>query len=308
MKIGLVRQHQMEFPQGMINRDGQLLHSSSRDQPGQLIIGNDDGWRLGTDCLPPNFCSGTAADAIKLIRCWPELQPQLRLDSAADFDLDSVAQWLPPVVEPQKVICIGLNYADHAAETGADTPTLPVVFNKFSTSLIGHNQPISLPPISDKVDYEAELVVVIGKPGRNIAIEAALEHVFAYTCGHDVSARDWQKGRPGGQWLLGKTFDSFAPLGPWMVTSDQLTPEDLAVQFRLNDQLLQDSSTKHFIFDVPFLIHHLSKFCTLMPGDLIFSGTPSGVGVARNPPIYLKPGDTAEVEIQGIGKLANRVI
>jgi 2-keto-4-pentenoate hydratase/2-oxohepta-3-ene-1,7-dioic acid hydratase in catechol pathway len=280
-----------------------------------LILSQEDGtslanWRLGRDVLPPGCCTGTAGDALRLLQNWSQWTSDLRwLGPQIDLATIPDLQWLPPVVEPNKIICIGLNYADHATETGAELPTIPVVFNKFPTTLVGHEQPIRLPGISEKVDYEAELVVVIGKPGRHIDIADAMEHVGAYTCGHDVSARDWQKGKPGGQWLLGKTFDTFAPLGPWLVTAKG--PDDaadLGVQFRLNGQLMQDSSTRHFIFSIAFLISHLSKFCTLLPGDLLFTGTPSGVGVARTPPVFLQPGDRAEVRIEGLGTLANPVI
>jgi 2-keto-4-pentenoate hydratase/2-oxohepta-3-ene-1,7-dioic acid hydratase in catechol pathway len=216
---------------------------------------------------------------------------------------------LPPIIDPQKIICIGLNYADHARETGAEIPTEPVVFNKFPTALRAHEEAIELPAVSSKVDYEAELVVVIGRQARFVDEHDALAYVGGYTCGHDVSARDWQKGKPGGQWLLGKSFDSFAPCGPELVTPDEVgDPGDLRVVFRLNGETLQDSSTDQLIFCVPQLIAYLSGVCTLMPGDLIFTGTPPGVGAARKPPVFLKPGDIAEVEIEGIGLLRNPVM
>ncbi|MBL8855845.1 MAG: fumarylacetoacetate hydrolase family protein [Planctomycetaceae bacterium] len=281
---------------------------SFRETPATLILGNESHWFLGRDLLPNGFCQGLAADSTKLIEQWASVRGQLNRD-ARPIELPPDVRWLPPVVEPNKILCIGLNYADHATETGAELPTIPVVFNKFPTTLTGHEQPIVLPAISDKVDYEAELVVVIGKEGRNIPAANALDFVFGYTCGHDVSARDWQKGKPGGQWLLGKTFDSFAPLGPWIQTADAFeNADDASVQFRLNGNTMQDSSTRHFIFSVSFLIAHLSKFCTLRPGDLLFTGTPSGVGVARTPPVFLRPGDRTEVEIAGLGVLANPVV
>jgi 2-keto-4-pentenoate hydratase/2-oxohepta-3-ene-1,7-dioic acid hydratase in catechol pathway len=215
-------------------------------------------------------------------------------------------QLLPPVPPPEKIICIGLNYRDHAIETGSPIPELPVVFSKFGTALIGHGGTIQLPSISEQVDYEAELVVVIGKPAKNVSVDNAMEHVFGYTCGHDVSARDWQKGRPGGQWLLGKTFDTFAPLGPCVVTQDEISdPGKLRVRMHLNDETVQDSTTAQLIFDIPTLISHLSSFMTLKPGDLIFTGTPPGVGSARTPPVFLKHDDRCVVEIEGIGSLAN---
>jgi 2-keto-4-pentenoate hydratase/2-oxohepta-3-ene-1,7-dioic acid hydratase in catechol pathway len=216
---------------------------------------------------------------------------------------------LAPILSPEKVICIGLNYADHAAESGQAIPEEPVVFNKFPTSLTGPGQPISLPSVSAEVDYEAELVVVIGREGKGISESEALDYVGGYTCGHDVSARDWQLRKPGGQWLLGKTFDTFAPIGPLLVTADEIpNPGELGIALRLNGRTMQDSSTRQLIFSVPKLISYLSQVATLKPGDLIFTGTPPGVGAARKPPVFLQPGDKVEVEIEGIGVLENPVI
>ena len=216
---------------------------------------------------------------------------------------------IAPIPRPGKVICIGLNYRDHAAETGAAIPTEPVIFSKFSSSVIGPGEAIRLPAVSNRVDYEAELVVVIGKAAKHVAVENAMSYVAGYMNGHDVSARDWQKGRPGGQWLIGKTPDTFAPTGPYLVTADEIAdPQNLDVTFRLNGEVLQSGSTRSFIFGVDFLIAHMSKLFTLEPGDLIFTGTPPGVGDARKPPIYLKPGDMAEVEIAGLGVLRNPVV
>ena len=217
---------------------------------------------------------------------------------------------LPPVPNPGKILCIGLNYRDHAIEGGKAIPTEPVVFGKFPNTLIAAGEPIKLPRVAEKVDYEAELVVVIGKRGKHIANDkSAFEYVGGYTCGHDVSARDWQFRGEEKQWIIGKTFDTFAPTGPVLVTSDELTdPHKLQVQLRLNGTTLQNSNTKEFIFPVPHLLWFLSQVVTLEPGDLIFTGTPPGVGIARKPPILLKPGDIAEVEIEGIGILKNPVV
>ena len=213
---------------------------------------------------------------------------------------------LPPIPTPDKVICIGVNYRDHAIETGAEIPTEPVVFCKFSSAVVGHGEAIQLPSVSDRVDYEAEFVVVIGKTAKNVSVDAAMDHVFGYTCGHDVSARDWQTGRPGGQWLLGKTFDTFAPLGPCVVTKSELPdPSNVRVRMRLNGEVVQDSTTSQLIFDIPVLIAHLSQVTTLSPGDVIYTGTPPGVGVARKPPVFLKSGDECTVQIDGIGSLTN---
>ncbi len=233
--------------------------------------------------------------------------PGLNVPGDAKPVADPVA--LPPIPDPEKIICIGLNYADHAAESGAEIPSEPVVFNKFPTALRADGENIELPPQSDKVDYEAELVVVIGKEGKNISEADALQYVAGYMCGHDVSARDWQKYKPAGQWLCGKSFDSFAPTGPVMVTADEIPdPHNLRIIMRLNGQEMQNSTTQQLIFNVNQLIAYLSQVCTLRPGDLIFTGTPPGVGGARKPPIYMKPGDVAEVEIEGLGVLSNPVV
>ncbi|MGC1273728.1 MAG: fumarylacetoacetate hydrolase family protein, partial [Planctomycetaceae bacterium] len=211
-----------------------------------------------------------------------------------------------PIPSPGKVLCIGLNYRDHAVETGAAIPTEPVVFSKFATAVVGPDDEIVLPSVATQVDYEAELVAVIGRRGRRIAADEAFEYVAGFMCGNDVSARDWQKGRPGGQWLLGKTPDTFAPTGPYLVTADEIAdPHALAIQLRLNGETLQDGNTREFIFGIGEVIAHVSQLVTLEPGDLIFTGTPPGVGVARRPPIFLKDGDTVEVEIAGLGILKN---
>jgi len=216
---------------------------------------------------------------------------------------------LAPIIEPGKVICIGLNYRDHAAESGMEIPSEPVCFSKFSQAVIGPDADIELPAVSKQVDYEAELVAIIGRRGKNIAAADARSYIAGYTNGHDVSARDWQIGRPGGQWLLGKTPDTFAPLGPWLVTADEVAdPNRLGICLRLNGQTMQESNTQEFIFTIEQVIEHLSKLITLNPGDVIFTGTPPGVGMARKPPVFLKPGDEVEVEIDGLGILRNPVV
>ena len=215
---------------------------------------------------------------------------------------------LAPIGRPGKVICIGLNYRDHAEETGSPIPSEPVCFNKFPQTVIGTGEAIVLPAVSEKVDYEAELVIVIGKKAKHVSAADAHDYVAGYMNGHDVSARDWQKGRPGGQWLLGKTPDTFAPIGPYFVTADDVSdPENLPVKLWLNGELMQDGNTSEFIFGIGALIEHLTKLITLEPGDLIFTGTPPGVGDARDPAVYLKDGDTVEIEIGSLGRLSNPV-
>jgi 2-keto-4-pentenoate hydratase/2-oxohepta-3-ene-1,7-dioic acid hydratase in catechol pathway len=215
---------------------------------------------------------------------------------------------LAPLLSPAKVFCIGLNYRDHALETKAQIPSEPIVFSKFSSAIIGPQATIILPRASQKVDYEAELVVVIGRRGKLISAVEAPEYIAGYMIGNDVSARDWQTEKPGKQWLLGKTPDTFGPTGPWLVTADEIPdPCNLGIRLRLNGRTMQDSSTKELIFPPARLIEHITKVVTIEPGDIIFTGTPPGVGVARTPPVFLKDGDQVEIEIDGLGMLQNPV-
>ena len=216
---------------------------------------------------------------------------------------------LPPIPDPPKIVCLGLNYADHAKEGGVPIPKEPILFSKYATALIGPGDAIVLPPVSQEVDFEAELVIVVGKRGRNIKAEEAAAYVAGYTIGHDVSARDWQLKKEGKQWMVGKTFDTFAPVGPVLVTPDEVPdPHNLPIRLRLNGQTMQDSNTKQMIFSVGVVLAYLSQVFTVEAGDLIFTGTPPGVGFARKPPVFLKGGDVVEVEIEGIGVLRNPVV
>lgn len=212
-----------------------------------------------------------------------------------------------PVPGPQKVICIGLNYEDHAEETGAPIPEKPIVFAKFANTIIGHGEPIVIPPITSQVDYEAELAVVIGRTARNVPEAQALDHVYGYTNANDVSARDIQLGE-GGQWTRGKAIDTFCPLGPYLVTSDEVPdPQDLSIRCTLNGEVVQDGTTAKMIFSVAELVAFLSTGMTLMPGDVIITGTPPGVGMARDPQLWMKPGDEVTIEVEGFGALTNPV-
>ncbi|MBG98912.1 MAG: 5-oxopent-3-ene-1,2,5-tricarboxylate decarboxylase [Solibacterales bacterium] len=214
---------------------------------------------------------------------------------------------LAPVPTPQKFICIGLNYLDHAIESGKEVPTTPVIFTKYNNAVIGPGHPIELPSVSDQVDYEAEFAFVIGKSGKNIRAEDWEEYVFGYTIVHDVSARDWQLATS--QWTIGKTFDTFGPMGPELVSKEEITdPHNLRISLELNGQVLQDSNTSQLIFNIPALVEHLSKVMTLSPGDVVSTGTPPGVGMARKPPIFMKPGDDVAITIEGIGELRNPVV
>lgn len=214
-------------------------------------------------------------------------------------------------VAPAAFFCIGLNYRRHAEEGKAPIPHHPVLFMKSPAAVQNPGDPIVLPRHlrSDEVDYECELAVVIGKRCKNVAREAALDHVLGYTCANDVSARDWQGKWGGSQWCRGKTFDTFAPLGPWLVTRDEIPdPATLKIRTLLNGQTMQDWRCDDMIFDVPSLIVFLSGSTTLLPGTVILTGTPHGVGFARKPPVFLQPGDTVTVEIDRIGVLTNPVV
>jgi acylpyruvate hydrolase len=217
-------------------------------------------------------------------------------------------EWLPPLIAPPKIICIGLNYSAHAAEGGFQAPTYPSIFVRFSSCLIGHRAPLLRPRESEQLDYEVEMVAIIGRAGRRISKSAALTHVIGYSVFNDASIRDYQFKTP--QWTLGKNFDGTGAFGPYLVTHDEVPSggAGLQVRTRLNGKVLQDSTTSDLIFDVPTLIALLSEGCTLQPGDLLVTGTPAGVGFARKPPLFMKAGDVCEVEVEGVGTLVNPVI
>ncbi|RPJ22741.1 MAG: FAA hydrolase family protein [Chloroflexi bacterium] len=212
----------------------------------------------------------------------------------------------PPIPDPDKIICLGLNYRSHAEEAGFAIPTVPILFAKYRNALSGPASPIILPGLSEEIDYEAELAVVIGKPCKDIAAAQALDYVAGYMAFNDVSARDLQMRT--GQWLSGKTLDTFAPCGPALVIHEITDPQNLNISTRLNDQTLQQSNTCNMIFSVAETISYISQLMTLEPGDIIATGTPEGVGFKRNPPIFLQDGDVVEVEIEGIGTLKNPVV
>lgn len=219
----------------------------------------------------------------------------------------SDAYWHAPVPRPGKLICIGLNYRDHAAESKMAIPEKPVVFSKFSTAVIGPGEPVVIPASSSQVDYEAELGVVIGRRAKNVSIDRALDYVLGYTCFNDVSARDFQFA--DGQWQRGKSCDTFAPMGQTIVTTDEIPdPHKLSIKLLLNGKAMQDSNTDQLIFGVPRLIEFLSETITLEPGDVIATGTPSGVGFARKPPVFLRPGDVMQVQIEKVGDLGNPIV
>lgn len=213
---------------------------------------------------------------------------------------------LPPLTQPEKIICVGLNYIDHCKETGMEPPSSPVIFSKYANAIIGHNEAVEIPINSNEVDFEAELAIVIGKEAKCVSEEEATDYVFGYTIMNDISARDLQFS--DGQWSRGKTADTFAPIGPVVVTHDEVgDPHNLKISLELNGEMMQDSNTNNLIFTVPKIISFLSQSMTLKPGDLIATGTPPGVGMGRNPKVWLKNGDQMNVTIEKIGTLSNHV-
>jgi 2-keto-4-pentenoate hydratase/2-oxohepta-3-ene-1,7-dioic acid hydratase in catechol pathway len=216
-------------------------------------------------------------------------------------------RFLPLVPRPGKIVCLGLNYADHAKEGGHARPEYPSFFMRGASSMTGHQQPIIRPKASTKLDYEAELAVVIGKKARHLTQANALDCVAGYSCFNDGSIRDYQ--RKTNQWTIGKNFDHSGPFGPWLVTPDELPPgaAGLRIQSRLNGKIMQDANTRDFLWDVVESLCIITECMTLEPGDVIITGTPAGVGYARTPPVWMAPGDTCEIEIEGIGILSNPI-
>jgi 2-keto-4-pentenoate hydratase/2-oxohepta-3-ene-1,7-dioic acid hydratase in catechol pathway len=276
------------------------IQRSGYHEPGVLVDGEAIAIRgAGFDDITAVL--GGGPDAIDRLRRWVDDAPGGARVAAADLKLGA------PIPRPPKIICIGLNYRDHAIESNLPIPETPTVFAKFPTAVIGPGAPIVLPKASTRPDYEAEMAVVIGKGGRHIPEANWREHVFGYTILNDVSARDFQMATS--QWTIGKTFDTFAPIGPAIVSADEIEdPHNLAISLELSGEIMQQSNTSNLIFKVPQLIAHLSSVFTLEPGDIIATGTPSGVGFARTPPRYLKAGDEVRVRVEGLGELYNPVV
>lgn len=284
-----------------------------RTESGQTRVG-----QLTADnkVAPLSYSDGQAVtDMVELITKGTALDSLCT--NEPELELASV-QLLAPIPEPvRNLFCVGKNYVDHAQEftksgfdagqTAADAiPTDPIVFSKTPQTVIGHGEPIwDAAGVSDAVDYEAELAVIIGKGGRGISKGAAMDHVWGYTILNDVTARDWQKRHK--QWHMAKSFDTFGPLGPVAVTADEIDGANLSLKCWVNDELRQDANTKDLMFDIPTIIETLSKGITLVPGDIIATGTPEGVGIGFNPPRFLKRGDVVAIEISGIGRLENKV-
>lgn len=289
--------------------------------PGHLGLWLEDGVLDLTALGRKRDCAGLDLTSLeKLLAGHPEALPRLAgitadlLESSTREELASEGLLLPfseintlaPLSNPNKIVCVGLNYRDHCAEHGAEPPPHPILFAKFSTALTGPGCPIVKPAATHQLDYETELAVVIARRGKNIPRAEAMNYVAGYTIFNDVSARDIQFGDR--QWLRGKTYDTFAPIGPHLVTADEVPdPQNLRLRCWVNGELRQDGNTASMIFDVPSLIAFISEVVTLLPGDLIATGTPAGVGVFRQPPVFLQPGDRIRMEIEKLGVLENYV-
>lgn len=248
-------------------------------------------------------------DMIALIERWDDIADEVRAVAAAGKGAIplSVVKLLSPLTRPSKIFAIGLNYADHVAETGLETPKHQLWFSKAPGTVAGPFDGVEVPRVSTQVDYEVELVAIIGKRGRHILPEDAAAHVFGYCVGNDVSVRDWQTATP--QWTIGKSFDTHGPIGPYISTADEVgDPHRLAIRSIVNGEVRQSSNTRNLIFNVWDQISHLSKAMSLEPGDLIFTGTPGGVGLAMKPPQFLKAGDVVRCEIEELGAIENELV
>ncbi|MCJ0949972.1 fumarylacetoacetate hydrolase family protein [Rhodococcus sp. ARC_M8] len=277
---------------------------SSAGRPG-LAIETTNGNLRGALEGEPTY----PGDVLSLLRAGEEALAKAGNALADGTDIDPAeVTFLPPVTSPGKIICVGLNYLDHADEAGMNLPSHPTIFSRFASSLIGHEAPIVKPLNSDELDFEGELVAIIGKAGRHIQKERALEHIAGYSLFNDASVRDYQLRTS--QWTVGKNFDSTGAFGPSFVTADALPAgaKGLQLTTRLNGEKVQSASTTDMIFDVATLVAELSSAFTFEPGDIIVTGTPSGVGMARSPQLYMKHGDVCEIEVEGIGVLRNTIV
>jgi len=278
-------------------------------------IGNEDELAVAAMRVPPDMIDllrggdtslKAAQQALDFVRSQLKEKDNTLEQQGIVYALESVSL-LQPVLRPGKVICLGLNYRDHAKEAGMAIPEYPVLFHKVAGSLIGHNQPVVVPRNSSKIDFEGELTIIIGRRGKYIAEHEALSYIAGYTIGNDVSARDLQFRTS--QWTTGKMLDTFGPLGPALVTRDEVPdPNALQIKTTLNGQVMQDGNTAEMIFRVPFIVSYISEIVTLEPGDVILTGTPAGIGNTRTPPVFMKPGDTVSVEIERLGVLTNPLV
>ncbi len=272
----------------------------SREKPGVLL---NDGSRLDASAFGSDYDEDFFAnDGLASLARW------LQNNSQKAPRVDSSVRWGPPIRRPSKIVCIGLNFRDHAAESGMDIPREPVLFFKSTTSLCGPNDPVIIPRNAEKVDWEVELAVIMGKKAAYASKETAMEYVAGYALHNDYSERGFQL-ESGGQWVKGKSADTFAPLGPFLATRDEIArPENLNMWLRVNGEMRQKSSTANMIFDVPTLVSYISQFMTLLPGDVISTGTPAGVGLGMHPPSFLKAGDVVTLGIDGLGESRQEVV
>lgn len=270
-----------------------------QEKPGVLL---NDGTRIDASAFGSDYNEAFfAGDGLSRLRSW------LENNSASAQRVPASVRLGPPVCRPSKIVCIGLNYRDHAAETGAKIPTEPVIFFKSTTSLVGPNDDLVIPKNATKVDWEVEFAIVIGKRALYVPKESALDHVAGYALHNDYSERSFQLER-GGQWVKGKSCDTFAPLGPFLATKDEISdPGNLKMWLKVNGEMRQNSSTSNMIFDAATLVSYASEFMTLLPGDVISTGTPAGVGLGMKPPQYLKAGDLVELGIEGLGESRQHV-
>src|SRR5579872_3422406 len=295
--------------------DGQVIDLNRAYKAMLRYGGNDDELAVADARVPIDMIGllaggetslKAAQDALAFIRGQLESSDSSHTLEGIVYASDTIS-YLSPVLRPGKVICLGLNYRDHAAEAGMAVPDYPILFHKVAGSLTGHKQPVIVPRSSSQIDYEGELAVIVGKRGKYIAEQDALAYVAGYCVANDVSARDLQFRTS--QWTTGKMLDTFGPLGPALVTKDEAPdPHALSIRTLLNGQVMQDASTADMIFRVPYIISYISQIVTLEPGDVIMTGTPPGIGNTRKPQVFMQPGDTVTVEIEGLGTLTNPLV
>jgi len=271
-----------------------------KEEPGVELT---NGQRVSVDAFGEDYSSGFfATDGINRLNKW---LPK-NLDQCPKIPEN--ARLAPPIKEPSKIICVGLNYARHAAESGMETPSEPVLFFKATSAICGPNDNLIIPPGSEKTDWEVELAVVIGTKAQYVSEQEAMDYVAGYVLHNDYSERAYQLEQ-GGQWVKGKSCDTFAPIGPYLVTKDEIAdPHQLNLWLKVNGELLQNSNTSDLVFGIAHLVSYISHYMTLLPGDIISTGTPSGVGLGLNPPRYLKPGDIVELGIQGLGSSSQKAV
>ncbi len=278
---------------------GEKIHLGIKTEYGIIDIQNNDQKKNSLDHFPIE----------QVIRSWGEIRPFIEeiLVNHSTAIPEETLHFAPAICHPEKILCVGLNYQNHIKESKMEFPKFPVIFSKFNNALAAHKEKITLPNSAQKYDYEAELVIVIGKEGKNIKREDALSYVFGYTIGNDLSARDLQMRTS--QWLIGKSCDGFAPIGPYLVTADEINPDQLDICCEVNGEIRQQSNTKHMIFNCADIISYISQYMTLKPGDIIFTGTPQGVilGYPESEQVWLKSGDRIRISIENLGTLSNTI-